>query len=808
MRLEKASLHPFAGISSAEISFQPGLNVIVGPNEAGKTTLFNAILSSLFTHVQLTKPAFAAQMQRFIPIDGDTASVELRFSRGTVILDLGKTWGPTKSASLTMQDGTLITDDARVADKLNELLPASEGTFRSVLTTYQSGLQSTIDDLNKEDNAGTIQSIGDILRSALLQTDGVSVEGFKKLIAAKHSDYFGRWDAVHSRPEGGRGIENKWVKGAGLIVQSYYRMEEDRKALQEATEYEEAYDTISRQISILDISITQKRDYINQNTQIVQDARERRTLEAEIKALGGEIDRIKSANRDWPVAISKIAELNSQLTEMSGRLTALQQERISTEKVEKSRGKREKLQRATVMNQTLSKAIDELESTKKVTREQLDALVKAAKTVENLLAAISAGRVTAKLHSTNGMKISVQTDFSPPIETKLMPDEEKLFEAGGSIIFSNPDWKLQLSSGNVSFEENEKKYHQANDSLKQLLADCDLSSLEQAHDANQLYERRVQAAENARANLQAELGNETLETLQEEITAAGETSSARTLADVVKDLVTVQKDVDSKEKELAQYEATVGSFERVYKSPDDLLMDLATRNQAKVEKEKNLSALAPLPPEITDFEKFIKRYEDIQAALGNETDKRNLLSLQRATLEGKSPDLSLEELQSKLDESTAQYQGVLRTGNAIEKILKATNALLAQIDTGTYDGLKEDVAKYMSKLTSDKYSQIEAEEVVPSGLITATGKVMPGQRLSTGTLDALGLSLRLAMANYFLRDSNGFVMMDDPLVNFDPERQQNAAEVLQAFAEKKQLIIFTCHPEHATLLGGYLTTLH
>jgi uncharacterized protein YhaN len=39
-------------------------------------------------------------------------------------------------------------------------------------------------------------------------------------------------------------------------------------------------------------------------------------------------------------------------------------------------------------------------------------------------------------------------------------------------------------------------------------------------------------------------------------------------------------------------------------------------------------------------------------------------------------------------------------------------------------------------------------------------------------------------------------------VNLDPGRQQGAAEVIRGFAEGRQVILFTCHPAHAKLLGG------
>jgi len=36
--------------------------------------------------------------------------------------------------------------------------------------------------------------------------------------------------------------------------------------------------------------------------------------------------------------------------------------------------------------------------------------------------------------------------------------------------------------------------------------------------------------------------------------------------------------------------------------------------------------------------------------------------------------------------------------------------------------------------------------------------------------------------------------MDDVLVNFDPDRAKAMAEALREYSEKRQILLFTCHP--------------
>jgi exonuclease SbcC len=63
------------------------------------------------------------------------------------------------------------------------------------------------------------------------------------------------------------------------------------------------------------------------------------------------------------------------------------------------------------------------------------------------------------------------------------------------------------------------------------------------------------------------------------------------------------------------------------------------------------------------------------------------------------------------------------------------------------------------------------------------------------------------MAAYFLQGSDGFMMMDDPLVDMDPTRRRAAARCLASFGSARQLILFTCHPSTAEVLGGNLIRL-
>ena len=74
--------------------------------------------------------------------------------------------------------------------------------------------------------------------------------------------------------------------------------------------------------------------------------------------------------------------------------------------------------------------------------------------------------------------------------------------------------------------------------------------------------------------------------------------------------------------------------------------------------------------------------------------------------------------------------------------------------------------------------------------------------LSRGTREQLLISLRLGFIEAYEKSSEPLpVVMDEVLVNFDPERAQQTARILQEFARERQLLVFTCRPETIDYFG-------
>jgi uncharacterized protein YhaN len=110
-----------------------------------------------------------------------------------------------------------------------------------------------------------------------------------------------------------------------------------------------------------------------------------------------------------------------------------------------------------------------------------------------------------------------------------------------------------------------------------------------------------------------------------------------------------------------------------------------------------------------------------------------------------------------------------------------------------------EASRFMAIMSEGKYKRI----VLPEGarsirLITGEDREVDSIFLSRGTAEQLYLSMRFALAD---EASAGLPMiLDDLFVNFDRSRLEAAADVLRELAERRQIVLLTCHEHVRSLL--------
>jgi len=105
-------------------------------------------------------------------------------------------------------------------------------------------------------------------------------------------------------------------------------------------------------------------------------------------------------------------------------------------------------------------------------------------------------------------------------------------------------------------------------------------------------------------------------------------------------------------------------------------------------------------------------------------------------------------------------------------------------------------SEFFRQMTGGRYVRI----IVPLGetrlqIEPAEGPPLTTDQLSRGTAEQLYLAMRLAFVREYAKHAGPLpLVVDDILVNFDPQRGRAAIQALQTVAATHQILAFTCHP--------------
>jgi len=807
MIIKNIRLNPFGGISDGEIALEKGLNVIVGPNEAGKSTIYNSIQKTLFTPSKLSTRNFDKEMRNHIPVGGgDTAKVELQLLYNEKTYTLKKSWGGSKFSELILPDGSIISNEAIVDEKVGTLLAAGPGTYRSVLMTYQSGLAKTLQDLDNDPE--TLHSLGDVIRKTLLETDGISVEKFKDKIEELYKNYYEHWDISQNYPEKNRGIENPYSKGVGKVLAAFYEKEVLRVEHEKALSYEEDIDKINKNLEACEFEISEKDSYLKENKKAVEDAGARKTKLLELNLKKAEITQFSKDNTDWVISENEIKKLNEQLPTAEDKLKELEKERSKAQIKANNEALIQTYSRVEKCREELESVEQVLISVKKLDDAELKSIRDAFNEVEKLKASVEAGKLRASFEAKKSFKLTVQKDFEDEQLKEVSSGESFLLEAGGRLKLEHPEWKLEISSGEEEIEKVLQSYETAKKQRDDLLSQCEIQSLKEAEGLNTRYNEASGAFKNAADNFKKELGDTPYEELLQKMdkigTGSGSEETTRPLVSIVEEQTKLKGEVADKKKQLSINSVKVQELTSKYESKEKLLIELGKTSNRKDELENEIKTLFPLPDGMKNDEAFITQYKSVEEELKIDRENKYKLLQAHLDLEKEAPKESAEELEKQQNEAEADFLIVLRKAEAVARIRNLTGDLLEEMDSGTYSGLKKEMEQYISFMTGGRHTSVEMEKGkgLPCGFVRNDGAVLDYELLSAGTKDVLSLALRMSMAKYFLKEAEGFLIMDDPFVDMDPERQKRAGEIIRKFAENKQVVIFTCHPTHAEILGG------
>lgn len=141
---------------------------------------------------------------------------------------------------------------------------------------------------------------------------------------------------------------------------------------------------------------------------------------------------------------------------------------------------------------------------------------------------------------------------------------------------------------------------------------------------------------------------------------------------------------------------------------------------------------------------------------------------------------------------------------AIRLALEALEEANAELQTRFSPALGRRAAEIFKELTDGRYTGVTLDRSFHLSAEPAGDSVYrDAALLSAGAADQLYLAVRLAICDLVLPEEAGVPMvLDDALANFDGARCAAALRYLRAAAEKRQILLFTCHSREAEFFAG------
>lgn len=802
MILRRLQLHPFAGAADRTVEFAPGMNVILGPNEAGKSTLRRALRHVLFVPTKLSKREAESEVIPHLPLGGgDTLRVSLEFEDGDGIWKVTKRWASGNSASeLLRPDGGLLTEAGAVEESLADLLGLSRGTWENVLFSGQGETGKGLDELG---SGCGFSELSERLRRSVFETDGISIEKLGSILGTRHEAAFGRWDSALGRPEGNRGLDQRWARGAGSIVNAWYEMESARVSLENAEAYYRRLDELNRALQQAHFADAELATWVERHERIAADAERRLQGEAELAGVEARGKGLKEISQEWPVAASRLGEQTSRVGDLGERGGLLAQELARARAWEAAGNARRLLGEAEKLGSLITSARGEREAMGKVDPEQLAALERIDRDRDRLRARLEAATLKVRFSAAKGITLATRAGVEEEASREVGAGEELRFDAGGRVRLRDGagGWELEVSSGDIDVAGEEVRQRDLEEERGSCLAALGVPDLESARAKVIRFRDVSQRISLLETQLAECLGSRSVEELRDEVErggGSGETPS-RPIAEVAAEHARVETEAAAAVREASALKQKIALWEAEHGSPDGLLDKLADLRAAhRVVKEK-LEALAPLPAEFPDAASFLREFRSRREMLEQRRGVLHRIQMDKAALEGAAPEFEPTEAVERLLLAQETFEKALREGKAIERIRDEFESLRSALDSGTLAPWQEHFGEILAPLTGGRYEGLSGDLRRAAG---GGGPGVPLSLLSAGTRACFGLAVRLSMARWFLEDRKGFLLLDDPLVDLDPERQAAAARMLEAFADHRQVVVFTCHPSHAALFGG------
>lgn len=794
----------FAGLKDISLEFHKGINVILGPNESGKSTIIEGIHSTLFKDIKLRRnnnPDKEFSFKFMPQPNGD-------FINGKVVMELDnrqyeiyKEWGSSENIQLLTPEGNIIKNETDIKDKLSNILTYGESTYSNIVFAKQRDLKMALN--NIINNSEITNEINDLLRRTMMELDGISIDSIHKNIEDEIESLYKRWNREKNYPENNKGINNPYKTGLGKILESYYNKEYLKLDMDRADKSEKEFEDICNRIKALEDKVKLLSEKKLELEKIEDDVNSRIILDMEISTINKELEDLSEANREWPRTEQLLEQLDEKIVALKGRKEKRYKEKNNLEKSKKRESLEKKLKSIEEIEEKINDITDELSTIPPITNEDINMLTRIQTELLTLETTMKAGKMIGTLKKSSDKSIYISRDFG---EKELLELNTPI-EANGLInIVYDDEFEMEIKTGDLDFEELNNKYKSSKKEYDELLNSLSIVSIEDG----KLNLEKLKKLENEKESLNKQLDlildSSTKEELEEELKELEGIKVFRDLDEIDEEL----KEIHEEELEVLANKKTkkdlLNRWEEKYTDHDNLFDLVIDKKSILKEKNSKLNNLKPLPQEFASAEEFKNNLAWIKSELSDNQKQLDNLRVDYYEAKNNLLDTSFEELRKEFLHAEKIFERNVQRGEKLLEIQRVFLKTKEELSNNPMESLVQEFERLLEIITDGKYKTGDIDEEFNIKLENFNGEI-PIELLSAGTYDSVTLALRFSLLKHIFKDNGGYVVLDDCLVDLDPNRKAQAVKLINDFANDYQIIFTTCDPETAKMLGGNIIEL-
>ena len=792
MFLKSVKIKNFKALQDFERAFEPGVNIIFGPNEVGKSTFLDALHAGFFVKAD----SKGQEVEGFHSWEGrgdPFVTVSFQHNGNEYLLEkrfLGERQGRLACAAT----GLDLPNKDRIQEELAGMIPLYTEKGDSVRRTFwitQGELEDTPHVLA---NDATIRAS---LKRLAFEADG-NIEAIKKKIneeirnlgvgldrPAKYLGHVAAARAEYERLQGEyekaekafRSLESETARQKELIdtlAQLRSRIDEDRKVLDAHNGYREALEKLEKANADFDAI---QRD-------VEQCERNRKEIaELEPRRLG----------------LRKTEEEMKQ--RIAGHEAAKEAEAIET----RLQNGRELAAALDALDVEIRLKDRELRAEARVTKSELDRARMLAGNIREKLASLQAAQIQMSARGLADVDIAVSIDGGVAESLRLDKGQISTYRANQSVKVSvGRVIDLTISSGVKDAVKLQEELQTDEKQLADLLKSVDAGTVEGLAERYGFQEQIAGELNVLEKQKETKLNGSTVERVQEGIgeleqqlgglrATAAQTPShdGRTVESLNEERANLNAELGGLEIRIKQLQANEQAFVEQYGSLDEASSRKRDAARGIAVAKAALEAIPKM--ELPDDQILLRN-----TRLAENVRRFTELERESLTLGGRlqSVDVLWEEVKLKetlAEEARAKYKSWTTELDAYRLVSDALLESEKKVAENLTSPIEEMVSFVLPRLTARRYSSVSLDNQLSVQHVDFGQREVGVEELSTGAQGQLALALRLAVIRYFSGKERQTVIMDDAFANFDSNRLNEAQAIVNEFAVEHQVIYLTCH---------------